>query len=142
MLATAMTAALALTVPADGNSDQWLARDVSGEGPIASFLSWNYSNVITRAHCANGQVTLQYFYTFPEAPSPAEAPLALLIDGASHRLAPSVDDMDRQVYTLSSQGKAALRRARNVDLDAPNEADEPWYLGQAAALVDLAKRCG
>jgi DNA-binding PadR family transcriptional regulator len=50
--------------------------------------------------------------------------------------------LDRQVYTLSPEGKAALKQARNVDLDAPNEADEPWYLGQSAALVNLAKRCG
>jgi len=142
MLITAMTAAIALTAPADGKSDQWLARDVSGEGPVASFLNWNYASVITRAHCTNGRVALQYFYTFPETPLPAEASLALMIDDSPYPLAHSVDDFDRQVYTLSPEGKAALRQARNVDLDAPNEAGEPWYLGEAAALVDLAKRCG
>ena len=143
MLIAAMTAALTLTAaPADERSAQWVTHDISGEGAVASFLNWNFTGVITRAHCADGQVTFQYFYDFPGSPAPGQRALTLTVDGADYRLTPSVDEMDRQVYTLSSDGKAALRQARNVDLDAPNEADEPWYLGQSAALVNLARRCG
>ena len=140
MLIAAMTAALTLT--ADERSAQWVTHDISGEGTVASFLNWNFTSVITRAHCAGDQVTFQYFYDFPGSPAPAARALALTVDGADYRLTPSVDDMNRQVYTLSPEGKAALKQARNVDLDAPNEADEPWYLGQSAALVNLARRCG
>ncbi|MGX1746987.1 MULTISPECIES: hypothetical protein [unclassified Brevundimonas] len=143
MLLAAMTAALILTTaPVDERSAQWVTHDVSGEGPVASFLNWNYTSVITRAHCAGGQITFQYFYDFPGSPGPGERVLAVTIDNTDYALTPSVDEMDRQVYTLSPEGKAALRQARNVDLDAPNEADEPWYLGRSAALVNLARRCG
>src|SRR5690606_7957746 len=137
MLLAAMTAALTLTAaPVDERSAQWVTHDVSGEGPVASFLNWNFTSVITRAHCAGGQITFQYFYDVPAPPGPGDRGLAMTTDSTDYALTPSVDEMDRQVYTLSLGGKAALRQARNVDLDAPNEADEPWYLGQSAALVN------
>lgn len=145
MLTAAVISALSLlhVAPiADAKDDQWLYRDLSGEGPVASFLSWNYSTVITRAHCANGQVALEYFHDASESPTLAERPPTLLIDEVAFKLTPSTDRRSRQVYTLSADGKAALRRARNVDLDAPNEMDEPWYMGRAGALVQLAERCG
>ncbi|WP_313575806.1 hypothetical protein [Brevundimonas sp.] len=143
MLIAAMTAALTLTAAsADERSAQWVTHDVSGEGPVASFLNWNFTSVITRAHCADGRVAFQYFYDFPGSPGPGERVLAVTIDNTDYALTPSVDDMDRQVYTLSPEGQAALKQARNVDFHAPNEADEPWYLGRSAALTALARRCG
>ena len=143
MLIAAVTAALTLTAtPVDEKSAQWVAHDVSGEGPVASFLSWNFTSVITRAHCADGRVAFQYFYDFPGSAIPSERVLAVTIDNTDYSLTHSVDEMDRQVYTLSPEGQAALKQARNVDFHAPNEADEPWYLGQSPALVTLARRCG
>src|SRR5690606_7309568 len=104
MLITAMTAALTLTAaPVDERSAQWVTHDVSGEGPVASFLNWNFTSVITRAHCAGGQITFQYFYDFPGSPAPGQRVLAVTIDNTDYALTPSVDEMDRQVYTLSPE---------------------------------------
>lgn len=147
MLTAAMMSALALSaqavsaVPGD-RSDQWLSREVSGQGTVVSFLSWDFTSVITQARCDDGRITFQYFHEAKDAPSPTDRPLALLVDDTSYRLDPSVDRMSRQVYTLSREGVVALTNARNVDLDAPNEMGEPWYMGPSAALVRLAGNCG
>ncbi len=145
MFAAAVLSALSLmqaTSAADRRDDQWISREVSGEGTVASFLSWNYTSVIARAHCDDGRMTFQYFYDAPDSPTLTERPPTLLVDDVPYQLAPSIDRMSRQVYTLSPAGTVALTNAGNVDLEAPNEMDEPWYMGPAAALVRLAGNCG
>lgn len=147
MLTAAMMSALALGAQAaptasDARADQWLSREVSGQGTVVSFLSWDFTSVITQARCDDGRMTFQYFYDAKDTPVPTEKSLALLVDDMSYRLDPSVDRMSRQVYTLSPAGTVALTNARNVDLDAPNEMGEPWYMGPAAPLVRLAGNCG
>lgn len=141
VLLSAMTLLSATMIEAEDRSDQWLLRDVSGEGPVAAFLSWNYASVIARAHCAGGRVVLQYFPDTGAAGSEVR-PLSLIIDASTFPLVPSVDSMSREVHTLGAEGGRALRNARNIDLDAPNEMGEPWYMGHAPALVELARSCG
>ena len=131
-----MIALLALmTAMQAGNEAQWVTGRIQDRDPVASFLTWDFSSVILRATCKNGEVIVDY-YGDNVVPRDA-AKTALFVDGSAFEMRRT----GVAEYAIDAAGIAALQGGQQVEFDASNEMDEPWHLGQARALKTLAATC-
>ena len=140
-----VAAALALAAAGPNDrSEQWIYRDVGGSvGPVATFLSWDYSTVILRAFCDAGRVAIDY--APPEAlrMTGSLPSLVLLTDEAEFRLEVEwlPDGRLRGSIDPSPRLVSELTRGSELMLDAPSETEEPWYLGNPEALARVSADC-
>ena len=147
----ALTCALALFLATPAMAQevidhpQWIYRDIDGaEQAAAVFLSWDYRSVIVRATCEEGgRLRIEYF---SGVSSVAAEPMTLIVD---ERATPMDTTLDTAGERPALVGRApataelafALRHAVDVQLDAPNEMNEPWYLGRAEPLARIVSQC-
>lgn len=156
----AIAAMLATPVMAQDNRNdrdfQWLFREHHGDGtetPTAIFLSWNYSSVIFRASCENGRGSFDLQY-YPDDSVGERGPNNMLVassfqpikferQGKSRSAKIRVDGdavtanfviEDALLNILAPGGEELLIMAENVEGD-------PWYVGKATPLYQLAKAC-
>ena len=163
--ALALFSAPALADPVGDRDLQWIFRDKQGDGtasPAAIFLSWNYSGVIMKAECSadefgnsgkagNGGMTL-FYYPDPVVVRPdeygqyADAPFSpyVLTRGKQSLQFPAKVSRSgiSGSIAITPQLLAILKPATNeLEIEATNEMDEPWYVGQAEPLYRLALTC-
>ncbi|WP_292224408.1 hypothetical protein [Brevundimonas sp.] len=130
-----MTLIALLAAAQVGNEPQWITGRIQDRDPVASFLTWDFSSVILRATCRNREVIIDYY---GDDVVPRDAPkTTLFVDGAAFEMRRT----DVAQYLMDATGIAALQRGMAVEFDAPNEMDEPWYLGEARPLKTLAAIC-
>jgi len=140
---TALSIALAATPALAARDDQWVAREEMGDGslgPAALFLSWDYSAVLFRATCDQGDLVMDYFGDGEVAVT--EAPPMSLYGRSTVTLRTRVVDgrLEGRVKVTDAVLQA-LEVSHELQIDAPNEMSEPWYVGQAKPLLALARRC-
>ena len=134
MIATAIMIAALLQA---GDEPQWtLGRTRTGE-PVAAFLSWDYSSVILRARCAGNRTVIDYHGGGDDVGQGHD--VALVVDEGRYSL---TREANGRGFVLSDTALQALASGHWVGLDAPNEMEEPWHLGRAFALRELAILCG
>ncbi len=160
MLMLAIAAMLAAPVAAQDNRKdrdfQWLFREHHGDGtetPTAIFLSWNYSSVLFRASCEKGRGSLNLQY-YPEDVVGQRGPNGMLVassfqpmaferKGKSRSAKIRVDGdavtanfiVDDALLNILAPGtEELLIMAENIEGD-------PWYVGEATPLYQLAKAC-
>jgi hypothetical protein len=114
---------------------QWATGRIQDRDPVASFLSWDYSSVILRAGCRGQEVVITYYGDQVVPHDPPET--VLIVDDAVFKMRRT----GPAEYVLDADGVAGLQQGRWVEFDAPNEMGEPWYLGEAHALKNLAAVC-
>ena len=135
MMGSTIAALALMTSVQTAAEPQWVTGLIQDRDPAAAFLSWDFSSVILRATCREGDVLITYY---GDGEVPHDAPrTALIVDDASfemRRVGPAE-------YVLDRTGVTALRAGEWVEFDAPNEMDEAWYLGRARALKKLAMTC-
>ncbi len=108
---------------------------------MAAFLSSDYSAVIFTATCdaKAREVVLRYFPP-PGLPKEGWAQAVLRVGDV-----PLTTNYDSQAIEgrsrLSPRLIAALTRPGELTIDAPNDMDEPWYVGEAASFRALALAC-
>ncbi len=136
-------------------NQQWVYRDTLGSGdkyPTAVFLSWDYSSVIFLAECSKNSVDniesingagirLYYFYNSDEDDIISSM---ILNRGIKHIESVAVKDSEVFYSDFSISTKLLeILKPNNVELeiDARNDMGEPWYVGQAEPLYQLAKTC-
>ena len=142
--AISLFAGLALVRPSFAASsdrdDQWLYRHPNG-APIAVFMDWNYSKVLFRASCAKGILVIRYFGD--EAVKLARGDsMSLLLGNHEYKLAVAFgDNVLEGKIALTPAVSAAIASASEIDIDAPTEMGEPWYIGSAPALKRIVKEC-
>lgn len=144
-----MLLVLACTAPgaAAEDEDQWLFHLPDRAGsfePAAVFLSWDYSAVIFRATCdhATQELVLRFFGDTVTPPTASTPPLS--ISSAKHEvtLATRLDGMDMVGrLKVGPDLNQILDDPSHLAIDAPNEMDEPFYVGHAEALRRLAALC-
>lgn len=156
----AITAMLVTPLSARDNRDdrdfQWLFREHHGDGtqtPTAVFLSWNYSSVIFRASCEKdcGSINLAYY---PEDVVGQRTPNGLLIASSFEPM--GFERGNKSKYAKVRENGDTVEATFKIDdalLDilapgsqeltiiAANPEGDPWYVGQAAPLYQLAKAC-
>lgn len=128
-----------------GREDQWVFRKELGDGsasPTAIFMAWDYSSVVFRATCDRGRhdFVLEYF---------GDGERALAIgQSLSVRRGDTVKFATRLVeHHLEGRSKLSPRLMRvlsgsgQLEIDAPNIQGEPWYVGRADALSQMARTC-
>ena len=156
----AIAAMLAAPVMAQDNRDdrdfQWLFREHHGDGtetPTAIFLSWNYSSVIFRASCERGRGSFDLQY-YPDDVVGQRGPNNMLVassfeplgferNGKSRSAKIRVDGdavianfvVDEALLNILAPGREELL------IMAENIEGDPWYVGQATPLYQLAKAC-
>lgn len=132
---------------------QWVYRDVRGDGNIghfAMFLSWDYSTVLFRASCDQGQLVLDY-YGGNGADEPDLRPITLTrAEARDERSAKSVSVKGKPGaytarYTVDGTLLNVLKPTNSeIMIDAPMAKDdlaEPWYVGDAEPLYRVAQAC-
>ena len=156
----AIAAMLATPLAAQDNRNdrdfQWLFREHHGDGtetPTAIFLSWNYDSVIFRASCENGRGSFDLQY-YPDDVVGDRGPNNMLVassfqpmaferQGKSRSAKIRVDGDtvtanfivdDALLGILAPGSEELLIMAENIEGD-------PWYVGQATPLYQLAKAC-
>ncbi|MBX3480474.1 MAG: hypothetical protein KF842_08735 [Caulobacter sp.] len=134
---------LAATPAFAAREDQWVAREEMGDGgagPVALFLTWDYSKVLFRATCDKGELVLDYF---------GDGEVAL-IEGIPIRIyGQSIVTLPTQLVDGRLEGRVKVTEAvlqalavpHEMQIDASNAMGEPWYVGQAKPLLALARRC-
>lgn len=144
-LSVLLVAAFPSTATADRN-DQWLLRSDLGDGKLratAVFLTWDYSAVLFRATCdaARGELVLRY-YGDGEVPLTAQDALALrrtlslpLVTEFANGYLEGRAKLSDELLSMLSSGSVEL------EIDAPNAMETPWYVGNAAALFRVAQSC-
>ena len=147
-LAASILAVLAVGIasPAAAHrDDQWVFRREWGDGSSrtsAVFLSWDYSVVLFRATCdhARHELVLDYY---GDGELPLSADMGLAVSGSS-RAQFRTRLIDGRLEGRMNVNRATLRAfsgSRDLEIDAPNEMGEPWYVGKAAPLRRLARLC-
>jgi hypothetical protein len=149
----------------DDREQQWIYREKHGDGtlsPTAIFLSWNYASVIIRAECqvdhygnpgkaGNGGITMHYYpgapivtldeyggykegpfqpFVFSRGGKSVETPAAVTSSAVTGNIA-----VTPELLNILKPGK------EDLEIEATNEMDEPWYVGQAEPLYRLAQAC-
>ncbi len=138
----AVLSCLATAAVAD-RDDQLIFRQILGSGkdkPTAIFLSWSYRAVLFRATCdrPTHEIALEYF---GDGEIPLTASDKLGIRGTETAILATrlVDGV------LEGRGNAdlllAISGSDNLEIDAPHEMGEPWYVGRAEPLRRLMKLC-
>jgi hypothetical protein len=132
--------------PAEAREGQWLHRELLGDGtrqPTAIFLSWDYSSVIFTVTCdpkANEVVIRYYLDAEWEATSVPQIVLSSPEQSVSlktTRQANALEGRTRMTPAL----RALLTGRADLEIDAPNEMDEPYYVGHAKPLRKVALAC-
>jgi hypothetical protein len=130
---------------AAGREDQWIFRQELGDGslqPSAVFLASDYSAVLFRATCdpARHELVLDYFGD-GEVRLSARNTMTL-------RRASSIPLRTRLINGhLEGRVKATRELLRvlsepgELQIDAPNAEEEPWYVGVAEPLLRVARDC-
>ena len=137
------------TAPAtsDARERQWVYRPVLGDGrhqPTAAFLSWDYSEVIFTASCdrRTGYIVLHY-YLRPEWDATGVRRIELTSGERSVELPVARGGHMLEGRTrLTPPLRALLAANEDIEIDAPNDMGEPWYVGRAAPLRRVALGCG
>jgi hypothetical protein len=144
---------------------QWIYRDRHGDGsasPSAIFLSWNYSSVILRAECTgdeygnsgkggSGSITLRYYPSPPVISYDENGmykdqpfdPFSFSRGELNTEFAAKIEpqavtgtiDVTPKLLKILKPGNQPL------EIEAANEMEEPWYVGQAEPLYRLALVC-
>jgi hypothetical protein len=144
---------------------QWIYRDKHGDGtasPSAIFLSWNYSSVILRAECTgdeygnagkagSGSITLRYY---PSPPVISYDENGMYKDQPFDPFSFSRGELNTEfAATVGPQAvvghidvtpkllKILKPGEQPLEIEATNEMEEPWYVGQAEPLYRLALAC-
>jgi hypothetical protein len=156
----AISALLAVPLAAQDNRKdrdfQWLYREHHGDGtetPTAIFLSWNYTSVIFRASCERGRGSFDLKY-YPDDSvgqrgtnnvlvASSFPPMALERKGESRSAKIRVDGdavtanfvVDDALLNILAPGSEELL------IIAENVAGEPWFVGEATPLYQIAKAC-
>ena len=140
----------------DDRDLQWLYRERHGDGtetPTAIFLSWNYGSVIFRASCEDfkGSIKLQYF---PEPEIGKRGPDGKLLDESFPPIMIKrgeetifsqawVEDGIVESRFMTDDRLSIILEATEGELEiiADNAMGDPWYVGRAEPLLQLAKAC-
>jgi hypothetical protein len=141
--ATLLVVSCLSTPAAADRDDQWIFRQTLGSGsdkPTAIFLSWEYSAVLFRATCdrSTHDIVLEYF---GDGAIPLAASDKLGIYGTEAAM------LDTQLINGVLEGRVsadlflAISGVAELEIDAPNEMGEPWYVGRAEPLRRLARLC-
>ena len=150
--ALAAGAASAQTIDTgEAREQQWIYREFDGSGsrnPSASFLSWNYASVVLHTSCpTRGTLELAYF---PDTPQDGQTPVAVKQMGFERNgkrlTAPAVKADGLMQYSSSFPIDEKLLAILKPDgsemtVDALNETEEPWYVGDAKPLFQAAEAC-
>jgi hypothetical protein len=163
-LGLAAAQAVAQTETSD-RDQQWIFRDRHGDGgesPTAIFLSWSYAHVILKAECkadefgnsgkaGNGGITLYYY--------PEGAMLTEDESGGNRDQSFEPFGFSRGKRSISFpaivKGQVVLGDIAvtpkllsilkpggdELEIEAANVMEEPWYAGQAEPLYRLAQVC-
>jgi hypothetical protein len=146
-IGAAMLLALScLSTPAAADrDDQWIFRETLGSGdtePTAVFLSWDYRDVLFRATCdrSTRELVLEYFgdgvvplTAFEQLEIHGRQPVILatrLVDGV---LVGRIEAGPELLLLISG--------TEDLEVYAPNQMEEPWYVGRAEPLERLVELC-
>ncbi len=125
---------------------QWLYRETLGEGtpkPTAIFLSSDYSAVIFTITCdrSSGELVVRNPLQ-PEEEPPESFSIKIASDVGTVPLRTVLHDRVLEGRTtITSDLVEILRAEGDLEIDAPNEMDEPLYVGRAEPLRRLALSC-
>lgn len=157
MSRTVVTCLLALSVGvqpavAGVRDDQWIYREArAADGPTAVFLDWAFSGVLFRASCdqKRGELVLHYMGDGAVALSRGDR-LAIRLggEGRTFPMRTAITRAWGDPHALEGRlvvtpvVKRELTRIGELQIDAPNEMGEPWYVGDAEPLKRLIRACG
>lgn len=161
-LVTAALAVVGTSAWANDRESQWIYRDRHGDGtdsPTAVFLSWNYAVVVLKAECradqfgnsgkaGNGAISLYYYPGSTILPDngKAERPFEPFVFSRGDKSVSFPATATLQVVSgnisVTAELLAVLKPGKDdLEIEATNEMDEPWYVGQAEPLYRLAQAC-
>lgn len=149
-----LSAALALSIVSPacaGREDQWVFRETLGDGqrePTAVFMDWSYSAVLFRASCdpASGEFVLRYFGDRALMKSGDLLGLRRGWTSETVSLATRLVVEEERAWLegrlrITPDVRRRLAGSDEFQIDAPNEMDEAWYVGQAKPLFGVMERC-
>ena len=124
---------------------QWVLRGRAGDRfdpPIAAFLSSNFGAVIFRATCdpKSHELALDYFGD-GVIPLSRKQTLILIGDGAELKLKTRFVEHRLEGRSAITPKLKQVLSGSSLDIDAPNEASEPWHVGKAAVLSLIVNAC-
>jgi len=153
-VATSLFVVLIGTGPAvaAARDDQWIYRDTPAAGqPTAVFLSWAFASVVFRATCDHKTRELVLEYMGDGAvPLSRRHELSVGREGERRGLSmrTRMTTAWRKSGTLEGRllvtpaVKSAIGAAGPLQIAAPNEMGDPWYVGEAEPLKRIIQSCG
>jgi hypothetical protein len=132
--------------PEGARQDQWVFRERLGDdskGPVAAFMSWNYSALLFRATCdtARRELILDYFGD-GEVRLRSGQVLSLGRAGGWVKLATKLVEGRLEGRTaITPKLIRVLSSPQELDIAAPNAMDEAWHVGTTTTLARLVHEC-
>jgi hypothetical protein len=128
--------------------DQWIFRTISsanGEEPVAIFLSSHYGEVILRATCDLSGAMVILEYPLDRQLRLTDADKVLSIGFFEDSGAKFSTEIANGLMIGRAKPDADLLRIardkRDLEVYAPNDMEEPWYVGHAEPLRRVIEIC-
>lgn len=135
-----LTSAIAHAVPTDGREQQWKTITPVGQhSPTAIFLSWDGTEVVFTARCDSSSKEIVIRYNL-QANAPFDPARPLAIGDVDFRTTKTGEVLEGR-SRLTSPLKRVLNSRSEIQIQAPNDMDEPWYVGIAEPLRRVALAC-
>ena len=135
-----LTSAIAHTAPTDAREQQWKTITPVGQhSPTAVFLSWDGSEVVFTVRCDSSTKEIVIRYTL-QASAPFDPAYPIAIGDVAFRTTKTGEVLEGRSQ-LTSHLKSALNSHSEIQIQAPNDMDEPWYVGIAGPLRRVALAC-
>jgi hypothetical protein len=128
------------------HDDQWIYRPTTNNNQhdLAIFLSWDYSAVLFRVWCEHPRgLVIQYF---GDGVAPFKGHSIALVANGYHPMSTTDtryggNSILQARIPLTQSLIAEIESASEIDIDAPNESEEPWYTGTASPLKRVIQKC-
>ena len=150
MFATVVSLAIAASLPASSpiaaREGQWVQRQVLGDGtrqPTAVFLSWDYSTVIFTVTCDRPRKEVVLRHYLDAGVEPPSVPQIIFRSGRRTVAFKTTREGNVVIARalMTAPLHALLTGRGELEIDAPNEMNEPYYVGFGRPLRNVALAC-
>lgn len=138
-----LAAFLAAATPHAGSSDregQWTIGPNEGGEAVARFVAWDHSLTVFTAACDVKSRQLVIRYTLAAAGFPIKGAPAIYL-GPIKLKTRRIGSILEGRANIDTRLRRLLTGPNDLEITAPNEMGEPWYVGRAVPLRSVAAAC-
>lgn len=132
--------AAAASASAEDRDAQWSFAQRADGRAVATFRSWDNKTVVFTITCDRRTKDIVLQYALDAAGYPVRGKPTLRVGEAAFKTNRRGDHLEGR-SRLTRQLRNMLVSMHDVEVDAPNEIGEPWYVGRASPFRKVALAC-